>query len=276
MKRHTAHDAARAVWGASPAGSAYGGGAEPGSREFFDRVLRIRSSYEMPWLYEVVPFASFRSLRVLELGCGAGFDAYEFCRQGADYIGIDITPRNPELTRRHLAFYGYRPKVQTADAERLPFADRAFDIVFSNGALHHTPDMDKAFQEAHRVLKRGGEFWVILYHRDSIFHWVTLGLVDHLLGFGFRLRSFRERLAMIEYTTSGAAPLVNVYSKREVRHRLEAAGFLVRGTWVRKLVKEDLPGIPGSGPLWSMVPQQWLDALGRRWGWYLIARGIKD
>jgi ubiquinone/menaquinone biosynthesis C-methylase UbiE len=230
----------------------------------------------MPWLFEVVPFASFGGRRVVELGCGAGFDAYELCRQGADYTGLDITPRNAELTRRHLAYYGYTPRVQVADAERLPFADQEFDIAYSNGVLHHTPDIGRAFAEAHRVLKRGGEFWVILYHRHSIFHWITLGLVDHLLGFGFRHRSFRERLAMIEYTTSVEAPLVNVYGRRQVRDRLEESGFRVSGTWVRKLVKEDLPAIPGSGRLWAAVPQRWLNALGRRWGWYLIARGIKD
>jgi ubiquinone/menaquinone biosynthesis C-methylase UbiE len=276
MTRLTGHDATRAVWGASPAGSTFGGGAQPGSREFFERVVRKRSTYEMPWLFEVVPFASFRGRRVVELGCGAGYDAYELCRQGAHYTGIDITSRNAELTRRHLAHYGFQPAVQVADAERLPFDEGVFDVVFSNGVLHHTPDISGSFREAHRVLRRGGEFWVILYHKHSIVHWLTLYFAEHILRLGFLRRSFRERLAMVEYTTSRELPLVNVYTRGEVRSLFREAGFRSQGVWVRKLVHEDLPGIPLLAQLWPAVLQHWLETLGRRWGWYLIARGVKD
>ena len=86
--------AAQAVWGASPAGTTHGGGTEPGTREFFERVLELRNSYEIPWLGELVPFAAYRGRAVLEVGCGAGFDAYSFATAGADYTGVDITPQN--------------------------------------------------------------------------------------------------------------------------------------------------------------------------------------
>ncbi len=87
------------------------------------------------------------------MGCGAGFDAYRFMDSGARYTGVDITPENIERTKTHLGFYGFSPTVVQADAEHLPFSDATFDIVFSNGVLHHTPDMRAAFAEAFRVLK---------------------------------------------------------------------------------------------------------------------------
>lgn len=268
-------DATRAVWGASPAGTTYGAGEAPGSRAFFENVLARRTREEMPWLWELVPFASFRDRRVVELGCGAGYDAYEFCRNGARYTGIDLTPQNVERTRGHLALFGLSADVREGDAEQLPFADASFDVAFSNGVLHHTPDIARSFREAHRVLARGGEFYVLLYHKHSIFHWVSLGLVEHVLKLGFRRSSFRDRLARIEYTTSDALPIVNVYSRREVAALLRDAGFEVRQVWVRKLLAADLPALPLLGRLWRHVPQRALDVVGRRFGWYVIAHARK-
>lgn len=269
-------ESSKTVWGATPAGSTFGGGADPGTKEFFENVLRKRSTYELLWLSELIPFASFRNKKVLELGCGAGYDAYEFYRNRADYTGIDITPENIERTMRHLGFYGYFPKVMEGDAENLEFEDESFDVVFSNGVLHHTPYIEKSFREAYRVLKQGGEFWVIIYHKNSIFYWITLLLVDHLLKLGFLKRSFNERLSMIEYTTSKELPLVNVYSRRNLKKLLEKSEFTIKSIWVRKLVNEDLPALPLVGRLWRFIPQRWLDFVGKFFGWYVIARAKKD
>lgn len=265
----------KAVWGASPAGSTYAKGAAPGTKEFFENVVIQRSTYEMPWLYDLVPFSSYRGKKVLEIGCGAGYDAYEFCRNGVDYTGIDITPENPVRTKKHLGFFGYTPKVLEGDAERLSFKDETFDVVFSNGVLHHTPDIISSFKEAYRILRPSGEFWVIVYHKNSIFYWVTLGLFDHILKFGFLKRSFSERLSMIEYTASGKLPLVNAYSRKELRRMLKGSGFTVESIWVRKLIKEDLPPFPFLGRLWKFIPQRLLDTVGKSFGWYVIARAKK-
>lgn len=266
---------ARTVWGSTPAGATFGGGAEPGTKEFFENVISKRSTYEIPWLFDLVPFTSFRNRKVLEVGCGAGYDAYEFCRNGAEYTGIDIAPENIERTKKHLSFYGYFPTILEGDAENLQFENDEFDVVFSNGVLHHTPDIEKSFKEAYRVLKKNGKFWVILYHKNSIFYWVDVLLIDHLLLFGFLKRNLKERLSMIEYTTSKERPLVNVYSRRHLKKLLEKSGFTIKSIWVRKLVKEDLPALPLVGRLWRFIPQQWLDFVGKRFGWYIIAKTTK-
>lgn len=73
----------------------------------------------------------------------------------------------------------------------------------------------KSFQEANRV-KKDGYFYVIIYNKNSIYYWLSLFLFDHILRFGFLKRTFKERLAMIEYTTSGELPLVNAYTKKEL------------------------------------------------------------
>jgi ubiquinone/menaquinone biosynthesis C-methylase UbiE len=259
----------------SPAGSSHAPGLEPGTREFFEKVRARRTAYELQWLDELMPFSGMTGRRVLEVGCGAGFDAYAFCHHGADYFGVDLAPANIERTRRHLALYGYQAQVLEADAEELPFPDAGFDAVFSNGVLHHTPDIRAALREVHRVIRPGGTFWASVYHKHSIFYWIKLGLGDQILKLGALQRSLRERLSLIEFTTSDEHPLVNVYTRRDLRHLLVDAGFRVEHIWVRKLVWEDLPDLPYLDRVWRLVPPTLLDRLGRLFGWYVIAEARK-
>lgn len=269
-------DKSQKVWGASPAGSTFGEGHTPGSKEFFQSVIERRSSREFPWLYSLIPFSRYKGKKVLELGCGAGYDAYEFCQNGANYTGIDITPENPDRVRLHLKHFGFEPRVMVGDAESLTFDDESFDVVYSNGVLHHTPSIEDSFSEASRVLRKEGDFWVILYHRDSLFYWLNLYLCDYLLKGGYRKSSFKERLSQIEYTTSGELPLVNVYSRGQLRKLLKEAGFLVKETWVRKLNIEDLASVPlVGGKLGQLIPPTVLSFVGRWFGWYVIAHAVK-
>lgn len=54
-----------------------------------------------------------------------------------------------------------------ADAEALPFLDESHDVVYSWGVLHHSPDTPRAIDEVWRVLRRGGEARIMVYHKHS-------------------------------------------------------------------------------------------------------------
>lgn len=209
--------------------------------------------------------------RVLEIGFGAGFDTYTFMRVGADYSGIDITPENPERARKHMALFGYSPNVQQGDAEKLPFENGTFDTVYSNGVLHHVPSIETAFAEAARVLKPGGDFYVILYHKNSVFYRVTLAIWYQIIHGGWRHETLKERLSRIEYNEAGERPIVNVYSRSEVTKMLEDADFEVQSTKVRKLVWEELPSVWFIHRYFKHIPRGLLDTIGRAFGWYVIA-----
>lgn len=266
---------AKRTWGASPAGTTSAAGADPGTVEFFERALEFRTRYEQHWLPKVVPFHEMRGKRVLEIGFGAGFDALTFLQSGADYSGVDITPENTVRAKKHLGLYGFTPDVKEGDAEALPFPDDTFDVVYSNGVLHHVPSMEKALAEACRVTKPGGECRILVYYRNSVFYRVTLTLWAHILRGGFREMSLAERLSGIEFNEAGERPVVNVYSKSEFRRLLDAAGFETRSSWIRKLCLEDLPlgGILAKFFGHSLDPA--LDWIGRLFGWYLIVHGVK-
>jgi ubiquinone/menaquinone biosynthesis C-methylase UbiE len=202
---------------------------------------------------------------VLDVGCGQGTDLYRYADAGAKVTGIDLTPRHVELARAHLAAMGVGGVVVEGDAEQLPFPDRSFDRVSSNGVLHHTPDMPAALREIHRVLRPGGQATVIVYHRDSTFFWISKilreGVYDGKLRHGLG-----ELLATVEVSSIDAKPLVRVYSRRQLRRMMVGAGFVGGRITVRHEWSNITPLVRGRRV------HGWL---GRTVGWYVIATATR-
>ena len=101
---------------------------------------------------------------VLDIGCGAGFDVFVAARlvgpQGR-VVGIDVTQRMVEKAKEHLSRLGLKQAAfQLGNAEALPFPDKDFDVVISNGVLNLTLDKNKAVGEIYRVLRPGGRLMV--------------------------------------------------------------------------------------------------------------------
>jgi SAM-dependent methyltransferase len=210
---------AREQWSQDPAGAVYGREHEFGTREFFDAVERHRYSEYAPWMPEVMGFKNFVLARLLEIGCGMGTDLLQFARGGAEVTGVDLTARSIEISRQHFAVYGERGDFAIADGESLPFADGSFDVIYSNGVLHHTPDTAGAVREIHRVLRPSGLARVMLYHRGSVHYWGQI-ILRHGLLRGELLRGDSPEQIMsryVEVNEGGGCPLVKVYSCREAR-----------------------------------------------------------
>src|SRR5205814_4952916 len=94
--------------------------------------------------------------RVLEIGLGYGTLGQLIATRGADYHGADIASEPVGMMRQRLSWLGL-PKDQVVQASvlELPFADGAFDYVYSIGCLHHTGDLERSVQEVYRVLAPG-------------------------------------------------------------------------------------------------------------------------
>ena len=117
---------------------------------------------------------------MLEVGCGSGIAVQLFAEAGANVTAVDLTPWAVETTRKRMEAFGLEAHVQEADAERLPFEDASFDLVFSWGVIHHTTDMDAALGQLVRVLRPGGQLVLMLYHRRSFFFLAYRGLARFL------------------------------------------------------------------------------------------------
>ena len=278
----------RAFWQAHPCGTKFSD-AEMGTREFFERVEAHR--YAKEWhIPAAAEFANARGLKVLEIGCGLGTDGAQFAKAGAEYTGVDLTDAASELARKRFELFELKGQFQVADAENLDFPDQSFDVVYSHGVLHHTPDMDAAVQQIHRVLKPGGRAIVMLYHRGSYNYQVGIrvlrragaGLLKSDAGMklinvltGEPIDDLRERAAMkrashgemsadqlLNESTDGAGnPLARVYSRHEARDLFKDFSTIeLRSFFLNKRF------IPIVG---NLLPRPIESALASRWGWHL-------
>jgi SAM-dependent methyltransferase len=279
----------RAFWQANPCGTKFAN-APPGSRQFFELVEQHR--YTKEWHIPLAAdFASTKDLRVLEIGCGLGTDGVQFARAGADYTGVDLTDAAVELAQKNFDLLGLQGTFRTADAENLDFANDSFDLVYSHGVLHHTPETRRAISEIHRVLRPGGRAVVMLYHRDSYNYRINISILRragaHLLKWepgmkvvhrltGEPLESLREHARQLKENkngylrseeflsrnTDGAGnPLARVYSRSEARDLFKEFSEVELRTYF--LNKRWLPLIG------NMLSRSMESRLAARWGWHL-------
>lgn len=150
------------------------------SQAYFEDIEEDRYLLQ-PEIMSFAQFTRFHGKKLLEVGVGAGTDFLQWARAGAEVYGIDLTEEAVEHVRNRLSIYGLTPKeLRVADSESLPYPDNFFDIVYSWGVIHHTPDTAKALREIIRVTKPGGKCKIMIYHRRSVlayFFWIKHALL---------------------------------------------------------------------------------------------------
>jgi ubiquinone/menaquinone biosynthesis C-methylase UbiE len=96
--------------------------------------------------------------RSLEIGAGTGYFTLNMLSAGivARATCTDISPGMLATLRANARRLELEVQTECVDAERLPFSDQSFDLVFGHAVLHHIPDLNRAFAEFERVLAPGG------------------------------------------------------------------------------------------------------------------------
>jgi ubiquinone/menaquinone biosynthesis C-methylase UbiE len=250
----------RDFWDVASCGEIYAEGL--GAEQRFRKQAETRYRLE-PYIPNFARFDDGYGQDVLEIGVGMGADHLEWARRGPRRLaGVDLTPRAVAWTTQRLATYGFTSELEEGDAEHLSFPDSSFDIVYSWGVLHHSPDTPQAFREAHRVLRPGGTLRAMIYHRPSIVGlmlWARYGLVA-----ARPLRSLTDIYAHhLEspgtkgYTTAEAKRLVAPFAASRVRSAVSFADLLLgevgqqhagsglalaKQFWPRPLIRR-LPGL---------------------------------
>lgn len=265
----------RQHWERETCGTRYGRSDDP--EEYFDEIYRSRYA-RTQYIREFARFGDARGKRVLEVGVGAGCDFRSWVENGARVSGIDLTEAAMRLTAEHLKVKGLddeEHELRTADAERLPFEDRTFDIVYSYGVFHHVPDIEAALREAHRVLEPGGELRAMVYHVPSwtgLMLWVRYGL---LVGRPF----VSQKQVVFERLES---PGTKAYTLEEAKALFTLAGFQEVSVASRLCPGDFLNIVPSARyrgwpyrMVWRLYPRWLVALLGDRFGLNLLVRATR-
>lgn len=254
-------------WDQDACGSHYVEEAAEGTLEWYLEAERYRYGTYAPWMAKVMEFASHRGQRVLEVGAGLGTDLAQFARNGALTTDLDLSAGHLEHAQRNFALRGLSGEFHHGDAEAMPFDDASFDLIYSNGVIHHTPDTTRAIREMHRVLKPGGRAIVMVYAENSWHYWreqvLRLGIESGMLAhnsMGWVMSGSVER------NRHGQRPLVKVYTRPRLRRLFREAGFGSIGITQRQMVDGELPSAL------SWIP---VSIAGYLVGWNLILKARK-
>jgi len=137
-----------------------------------------------------------RGRLVIDIGVGAGRYAEVMARWGAEVVGIDLT-RAVDAAAENLRGQPMVHLVQ-GDIFALPFRAETFDIGYSIGVLHHTPDTAAAFRHVAALVKRGGQLAVYVYQAAGLAHYFSDA---------FRVVTTRLPRSLVYYASTVAIPL---------------------------------------------------------------------
>jgi len=260
----------RKQWNQTPCGTSdYLDGIPVDSLEYFEEIRRNRYEVSDRWMKRVIDFSVARNKRLLEIGHGIGTDLLTFCEAGAEVSGIDITEKHHELARRNFEVHERDCTLKLCDASDIDFPSQYFDVVYSHGVLHHTPDTVRCVAEASRVLKPGGLFILSMYHTYSAFHLFQKLAFEGIWQGKLRNLGYRGLMATLERGADGIhiKPLVKTYRKSVLRHIL--ADFSDVTFRVAHFQRSQIPIL---GEYLPRVSESLLDG----WlGWYVIAFATK-
>jgi SAM-dependent methyltransferase len=198
-----------------------------------------------------------------------GADYVEFLRAGARAVGVDLSLRSIEHARRRSELTGFEPRLSVTDAERLPFRDGAFDLAYSWGVAHHSPDTARVFAEIARVLRPGGLARIAIYHHPSWGGFLIWG--RNAVMRGRPLRDVRSVVA-----ESLESPGTRLFTRAEAR-RLCAPFARVLSLRTQLGLGDLLTMDPSakyrdrfSRLVWMVYPRWLIRRLGHRLGGYLL------
>ena len=109
----------------------------------------------------------FDEAEVLDVGVGVGRYAAVAQKYGANVTGVDLSS-SVDVAKQNLE--PDHCQIIQADLFNLPFAENSFDIIYSFGVLHHTPDPRLGFSKLVKLLKPGGIICITLYEKGSMYH----------------------------------------------------------------------------------------------------------
>lgn len=252
-------------WDRDACGSHYVKGAQEGTLEWYLEAERYRYGVYGPWMPQLMEFAAHRGKKLLEVGAGLGTDHAQFATNGALTTDLDLSSGHLEHAKRNFRLRGLNGEFRHGDAENMPFADGTFDVVYSNGVIHHTPNTARVVDEMHRVLKPGGRIIIMVYAENSLHYWrnlfYSIGIEQGKLN---RVSMGDIMSESVELSEHGSKPLVKVYTRSRLMNMFHR--FENRAIWQRQMVPEERPRLLRGMPV---------TMLERIMGWNLIIKANK-
>lgn len=227
-----------------------------GTQEYFDEVEK-RKYFVEPHIPAFAQFENWRGKKVLEVGCGIGTDTMNFARAGALVTAVDLSDESLSLARQRAKVFGLEDRItfHQANAEELnaTVPVEPYDLVYSFGVIHHTPDPSRAIAQIRKYMNVSSELRLMLYAKNSWKHMMIESGLD-------------------QPEAQSGCPFAFTYTHDEVHDLLKDFNVLdisqdhIFPFVVEKYVKYEYEIVPW----FASMPKEMFAALEKKLGWHLL------
>ena len=231
---------------------------EVGTKQYFEEVSK-RKFFVEPHIVTFADFQKYKNKKVLEVGCGIGTTAHEFVRNGCDYTGIDISDKTLEIAQKRFDVFNLDGKLLCENIETYKNNFNKYDLIYSFGVLHHTPDMNKALTRITDLLKPNGELKIMLYSTNSWKKFCIDSNID-------------------QYEAQSGVPIANTYTKTEVIELLNEKfkDIEITQTHIFQYKIEKYKKYEYEKENWfKAMPENLIKCLEDNLGWHLLVKCLK-
>lgn len=237
-----------------------------GTREYWDEVER-RKYFVEPHIPSFAQFTRWHGRTVLEVGCGLGTDTINFARAGAVVTAIDLSPVSVSMAQQRMTTYGYDIDICVGDMERLEIPERAYDLVYCFGALHHTPRPELALEQFKRYMGPSSELRIMVYNRGS--YKVLKILADNDWDF-----ENVDALVRENSEAQTGCPVTHTFTRDILETFLRVHGYEVMSIDIEHIFRYDVEAYKRyeymNAPEWHDVPFPLFRKLEKTIGWHLL------
>jgi len=227
-----------------------------GTKEYFDQVEEKRYTIE-PHNKTFPEFERWKGKKVLEIGCGIGTDATNFVRAGAIYTGIELSSETLAVAKQRFEVFGLEGTFIEGNAEELDklLGDEKFDLIYSFGVIHHSPNPRAIAEHLPNHLNDNGELKVLLYAKNS---W----------------KNYLIEAGLAQPEAQDDCPQAVTYTNKEARNLFDEFDLNITQDFIFPWQIEPYKNkIYIKEPWFEAMPAHMFRTLEKRLGWHLLIEG---
>jgi len=245
----------------------------PGTELFYNQV-EAKKYFVEPHIPVFADFGKWNGKKVLEIGCGLGTETINFARSGAEVTVIELSTGSLDLAKMRAKIFGLQDKIKffQGNAEELStFINfEQFDLIWSFGVIHHSPNPEKIIQQIRSFMSPQTELRIMLYYKYS---WKVFWI---LIKYG-RGKFWKLKELVAQYSEAQlGCPVTHVYSKSDVKKLLK--GFKIKEISIEHIFSWKFPEYKDNiyKKVWYFrwLPKKVFDWLEKRFGWHLCIRAV--